>query len=92
MARPVQQQGHGLVEQSIVTPAEQAREYMLMGLRIAEGIDRNRYEALAGKAMDEGQLEGLINLGLIERRGNQHIAATPAGRQVLNAVIAELAD
>jgi coproporphyrinogen III oxidase-like Fe-S oxidoreductase len=75
-----------------VTPAQQAREYLLMGLRIAEGIDRNRYEALTGKGMDEARLENLIGLGFVERRGNQRIAATPAGRQVLNAVIAELAD
>lgn len=84
--------GHGLAEQSLVNPAEQAREYLLMGLRIAEGIDRNRYEKLAGKAMDEVRLENLVGLGLIRRRGNHRIAATAAGRQVLNAVIAELAD
>ncbi len=88
----VQAQGHGLIEQTQVTPTEQAREYLLMGLRIAEGIDRNRYEALTGKGMDEARLENLIGLGLVERQGNQRIAATAAGRQVLNAVIAELAD
>lgn len=88
----VASQGHGLTEQSLVTPAEQAREYLLMGLRIAEGIEHGRYEQLAGKGLDAGRLESLIQLGLIERRGNSRIAATRAGRQVLNAVIAELAD
>jgi oxygen-independent coproporphyrinogen-3 oxidase len=88
----VQQQGHGFVEQTVVTPVEQAREYLLMGLRITEGIERSRYEALAGKDMYEARLENMIGLGLLEQQCNDRIAATKAGRQVLNAVIAELAD
>jgi oxygen-independent coproporphyrinogen-3 oxidase len=75
-----------------VTPVEQAREYLLMGLRITEGIERSRYEALAGKDMYEARLENMIGLGLLEQQCNDRIAATKAGRQVLNAVIAELAD
>ena len=87
----VQTQGHGLVEQAVVSPQEQAREYLLMGLRITEGIELSRYERLAGETIDNEQIEGLISLGLLARRGNDRLVATPGGRRVLNALIAELA-
>ena len=87
----VEQRGHGLVEQAVVTPEEQAREYLLMGLRITEGIELPRYEALAGQALSNERIESLAALGLLAQRGNDRIAATAAGRRVLNALIAELA-
>jgi putative oxygen-independent coproporphyrinogen III oxidase len=87
----VSTQGHGLITQETVTPPEQAREYMLMCLRISEGMDRHRYEALAGKHMSQSKIDGLANMGLLREDGN-HIQATQAGRRVLNALIAELVD
>lgn len=87
----VQTQGHGLIEQAVVTPAEQAREYLLMGLRISEGIELPRYERLAGERLDDSRIAGLEGLGLLRRQGNDRLVATPAGRRVLNALIAELA-
>jgi coproporphyrinogen III oxidase-like Fe-S oxidoreductase len=62
-----------------------------MGLRVAEGIDLRRYETLAGRAMSTEKISALQNLGLVTRDGSR-LAATLAGRRVLNAVIAELAD
>jgi putative oxygen-independent coproporphyrinogen III oxidase len=91
-AQRVLQQGHGVVQQEVIAPQAQAREMLLMGLRIAEGIDLNRYERLAGKAMAQDKITALTDLGLVTMRGNARLAATPAGRRVLNAVIAELAD
>ena len=35
----VQSRGHGLMSVETVSPEEQAREMLLMGLRITEGID-----------------------------------------------------
>ncbi len=87
----VSSRGHGMTTQEIVTSSEQAREYLLMGLRISEGINRSRYETLAGRALDENTINGLSNLGLLQQSGNR-LQATQAGRRVLNAVIAELAD
>jgi putative oxygen-independent coproporphyrinogen III oxidase len=84
-------QGHGVVQQEQVDLALQAREMLLMGLRVAEGIDLRRYETLAGRAMSTEKISALQNLGLVTRDGSR-LAATLAGRRVLNAVIAELAD
>ncbi len=88
----IQSQGHGLVQDEATAAASQAREMLLMGLRIAEGIDLNRYETLAGKSMDQSKITAMADLGLVQMRGNARLAATQAGRRLLNAVIAELAD
>jgi putative oxygen-independent coproporphyrinogen III oxidase len=86
----VRRQGHGIVSDVTVPPAEQASEYLLMGLRIAEGIDMDRYAALAGREIDSSKLAGMKSMGLVKRNG-QRLMATADGRKLLNAVIAELA-
>ena len=88
----VQMQGHGLVQDDATDHAAQAREMLLMGLRIDEGIDLTRYEMLAGKPMAQEKITAMADLGFVEMRGNSRLAATQAGRRLLNAVIAELAD
>jgi oxygen-independent coproporphyrinogen-3 oxidase len=87
----VAEKGHGLVSEETISPAQQAHEYLLMGLRISEGIDRQRHEALACKPMPAATLARLEELGLVVVRPNR-LRATPRGRLVLNALIAELAD
>jgi putative oxygen-independent coproporphyrinogen III oxidase len=84
--------GHGVIQNETTDAKAQAREMLLMGLRIDEGIDLNRYEVLAGKTMDQNKITAMADLGLVEMRGNARLAATLAGRRLLNAVIAELAD
>ena len=86
----VQTQGHGIVSDVTVPTADQASEYLLMGMRIAEGIDMDRYAALAGREIDSSKLAGMKSMGLIKRQG-QRLMATADGRKLLNAVIAELA-
>ena len=86
----VRTQGHGMVSDSVVPPVDQASEYLLMGMRIAEGIDMDRYAALAGREIDSSKLAGMKSMGLIKRNGQQ-LMATADGRKLLNAVIAELA-
>jgi oxygen-independent coproporphyrinogen-3 oxidase len=86
----VRTQGHGIVSDTVVLPVDQASEYLLMGMRIAEGIDMDRYSALAGREIDSSKLAGMKSMGLIRRNGQQ-LMATADGRKLLNAVIAELA-
>ena len=86
----VRTQGHGMVSDMVVPPVDQASEYLLMGMRIAEGIDMDRYATLAGREIDSSKLAGMKSLGLIKRHGQQ-LMATADGRKLLNAVIAELA-
>jgi oxygen-independent coproporphyrinogen-3 oxidase len=86
----VTSQGHGIVSDSVVLPKDQASEYLLMGLRINEGIDIDHYAALAGREIDSSKLAGMKSMGLIKREGRR-VRATADGRKLLNAVIAELA-
>ena len=86
----VQSQGNGITTNTVVTPPEQASEYLLMGLRVSEGIDLDRYAALAGREIDSAKIAGMKSMGLIKRQG-QRLMATADGRKLLNAVIAELA-
>jgi putative oxygen-independent coproporphyrinogen III oxidase len=87
----VRRQGHGIVADTVVPPTEQATEYLLTGLRISDGIDLDRYATLAGREISSAKLAGMMEMGLITRRGRR-LMATAAGRKLLNAIIAELAD
>jgi oxygen-independent coproporphyrinogen-3 oxidase len=80
--------GHGVIEDTMIETSDQAAEYLLMGMRIAEGIDLARYRALSGRP--PSHLAELTGMGLISLKGDRLIA-THAGRRVLNAVIAQLA-
>ncbi len=80
--------GHGIIDETRIETADQAAEYLVMGLRIAEGIDLSRYRQLSGRM--PSHLAELTEMGLVSRRGDR-LMATHAGRRVLNAVIAELA-
>ena len=88
-AAAVEGRGAGLVESASLTPAEEADEALLMGLRLTEGIDLDRLAALTGFAPRAGVATELAALGLIERRGNRLIA-TAAGRIVLDQVVLRL--
>jgi putative oxygen-independent coproporphyrinogen III oxidase len=87
----VEVHGHAVTEEIVIDPTEQGEEYVLMGLRLEEGIALGRYEKLSGQMLDQARLEGLITGGFLARSADQtRVAATPAGRRVLNALIAEL--
>jgi putative oxygen-independent coproporphyrinogen III oxidase len=87
----VEAHGHAVTEESVIDPTEQGEEYVLMGLRLDEGIELERYERLAGRALDAEKIESVIAGGFLARSPDEtRVAATPAGRRVLNALIAEL--
>ncbi len=68
---------------------DQALEYLLMGLRVRDGIDRARYEALAGRPFNQDTLDHLTTIGMINAT-ETHISVSDQGLMVLNSVIAEL--
>ena len=72
-------------------PSEEGDEMLLMGLRLAEGIDLARYEAKAGRACDPARLAFLQSEGLVEMAGKSRLRVTPAGFLVLDAIVADLA-
>ncbi|HTV69029.1 MAG TPA: radical SAM family heme chaperone HemW [Rhizobiaceae bacterium] len=87
----VEAKGHGVVGGEILTRSEEADEFLLMGLRLAEGIDLARYEALSGQTLPSKRVSVLLDEGLIAPIGNSRLRATPAGMIVLDAVVADLA-
>lgn len=86
----VAKNGHGLIEQSEVAPAEAAREHLLMNLRLAEGIDLVAYRQRWNTAPAAARIASLAEDGLVTLDGDL-LTATPRGRLLLNSVIAALA-
>ncbi len=86
----VERQGTGIVAEEQLVQMENADEFLVMGLRLAEGIDLARYEALSGAPLDPSASPS----------SSRRLRPAPAGRAaeghaegfpVLNAVVADLA-
>jgi oxygen-independent coproporphyrinogen-3 oxidase len=86
----VEARGHGLTSDDALTPQEAAEEYLLMALRLSEGMDLGRLKAIDGRTLDEDRLGAMERDGLVTRDGDR-LAATPQGRLVLERLILELA-
>jgi putative oxygen-independent coproporphyrinogen III oxidase len=87
----VEQLGHGVVTDDELNGEERADEYLLMGLRLREGIDPARYRALAGRTLDQGRIDLLREEGAIVVDGNGRLRVTQQGFPLLDAVVADLA-
>ena len=87
-AAQVEAVGHGLETRDRLSPTDQRAEFLLMGLRLAEGVELSRYEALGG-TLAAGGLRMLKQQQLVEQHQGR-LRVTESGRLVLNAVIAEL--
>jgi oxygen-independent coproporphyrinogen-3 oxidase len=83
--------GHGMIVEDELEPDEQADELLIMGLRLREGIDLSRWQALSGRDPDPDKEDFLIREGFIERIGNSRLRCTPKGMLILDAVVADLA-
>jgi len=90
-ANLVEARGHGVTDGELLTRSEEADEFLLMGLRLTEGIDLARYEALSGRALSGPRLSVLQEEGLVAPVGNSRLRATASGMIVLDAVVADLA-
>jgi len=88
----VAENGHGIAAQEDLGSAEQAQEFLLMGLRLEEGIDLDRYAAIAQKPLDAEVVSFLIEEGFVEQFDTHRLRATPGGKRVLNSVIERLAE
>ena len=71
----VEQLGHGVVTDDALTSEERGDEYLLMGLRLREGIDPQRYRALAGRTLDQARIELLRQEGAIVVDGTGRVVA-----------------
>lgn len=88
--RSVETTGTGEFVREFLPRGEQATEYLLMAMRLNEGLDEARFRALAGRRLDEEKLASLEDLGMILRQDGR-LRATATGRPVLNAILRELA-
>jgi len=70
--------------------AEQAMEYLLMGLRTRRGISLARLYSMGDTVLDPGQINHLAILGLIETQGD-NLRVTSKGMPLLNAILRDLA-
>lgn len=85
----VQKHGHGIEEETPLTPSEHDEERVLMGLRLVrEGLDLNPLQPARREALLR-RSKMLVNEGLL-RYDDVRLYATAHGQPVLNALIAVL--
>lgn len=84
---------HGIAQEETLDSATRATEALLMGLRLAEGLDLDVVTSLSGIAatalVDDHAIEQIAKLGLIERLNN-HLTVTPQGMPLLDAILPEI--
>jgi putative oxygen-independent coproporphyrinogen III oxidase len=92
-AERVEALGHGSTPEEIVSPRDRAREALLMGLRLAEGIDtawfRTRTGTAIEHAIDPTILEGCVEAGYVIW-SSERLVATAEGRRRLDAILPRL--
>ncbi len=92
-AERVERDGHGTTAQTALRPEEKAREMLLMGLRLTEGIDGARFEARTGMrlgdAVDADVLQRAIDAGYLLHESGR-LTATAEGRLRLDALLGAL--
>lgn len=85
--------GHGIAEERSLERHEQASEALLMGLRLAEGIDltglARRFDVEQPRLIDDAKLALYRDLGLMWS-GEGRIGVTPQGMPLLDALLGEV--
>jgi putative oxygen-independent coproporphyrinogen III oxidase len=87
----VEASGAGMTVDDRLSAGETADEYLLMGLRLAEGIDPQRFSALAGRPIDPNRVSFLREQGTVELTAGGRLRVTQSGFPLLDAVVADLA-
>jgi coproporphyrinogen III oxidase-like Fe-S oxidoreductase len=87
----VETEGHGLVESVPLSREEQGDEFLLMGLRLSEGVDPRAFEKMAGREIDPERIRSLIEDGFLERDERGRIRVTAMGAPLLDTVVADVA-
>jgi oxygen-independent coproporphyrinogen-3 oxidase len=84
--------GHGIAEEAVLSAAEAADEALVMGLRLAEGVDAG---AIADRfslstVVDWPRADRLVQSGHLTREGTR-VALTASGRLLLDHILGEIA-
>ena len=72
-----------------LSPEEQATEYLMIGLRLTEGISLSRFHKLSRGRISLSGLNRLQEQGLVSVR-DDNLRATAKGRPLLNAILREI--
>jgi oxygen-independent coproporphyrinogen-3 oxidase len=92
-AERVELTGHGLTASDPVPPEERAREALLMGLRLTEGIELARFEARTGQTLAQSVDADVLARCLTEQYltlTHERLAATREGRIRLDSLLSAL--
>ncbi|WP_208347139.1 radical SAM family heme chaperone HemW [Pseudaestuariivita rosea] len=84
-----QVEGGQMESRTVLSLADQAAEYLMMSLRLTEGISINRYNKMTGQKLDSHQIDFLRSENLINI-DQDRLCTTDRGRLVLNSVIETL--
>lgn len=89
----VDRNGNGLQQEVPLQAEGKAREALLMGLRLGEGVDLARIAGLSGlpidALVDDRAIDRMNDLGLVWRTGNR-LQVSPAGMLLLDAILPEV--
>lgn len=77
--------GSGESERVSLSLNDQTSEFLLMGLRVTEGVALSRLNALSNGSYDNN-IKGLVDMGMVELT-DDHLRVTQKGRPLLNAVL-----
>ncbi len=90
-AERVERDGHAITHDEILAPRDRAREMLLMGLRLEEGVEAARFATRTGIALDDAldrtALGHALEAGYLARTATG-VVATPEGRKRLDALLA----
>ncbi|MCQ4162417.1 radical SAM family heme chaperone HemW [Roseomonas sp. GC11] len=87
----VEAAGHAITQEEHLAPLDRAREALLMGLRLSEGVSPTRLAARTGlplaEAVDPAMLSACLDEGYLTWTPEGHLAATWEGRLRLDALL-----
>jgi len=90
----VERDGHAITDEEKLSPRDRAREALLMGLRLAEGVDPRRIEVRSGlpfaQTIDPAMLSACLDEDYLCWTPAGHLAATDEGRVRLDALLPAL--
>ncbi len=92
-AERVERIGHGTMQQTPLTTSERAREMLLMGLRLSEGVSDSRFRLRTGMDLDHAIDPAILDRAVTENylvRTVDSLRATAEGRLRLDALLASL--
>jgi oxygen-independent coproporphyrinogen-3 oxidase len=85
----VENRGSGESLRAPLPLKDQGSEYVMMGLRLHEGISLSRYKTLTGEPLNDNKINMLKEIEMVETRGDI-LRTTSPGRAVLNAILRDL--